>query len=251
MAATPYNPTGEYQPESTLALPAPFAWPPRPLAALRYLLFGMLYPWGYLFIGLAFFSWYYLTPTLTEMRHLEWGWIAQIWLRNAALLTLVAGGLHWWLYMRRGQLRKYKYHDQWLAQDNKQFLWGDQVRDNVFWSVVSGVTVCSAYESITFWIYANEYRSIPAIGDHSLYFGFWLLGVFFWGNFHFYMVHRFMHWQPVYKIVHEQHHRNVNTGPWTGIAMHPLEHLIYFSVFALFWLVPVSVLVMHLRHHRQ
>jgi sterol desaturase/sphingolipid hydroxylase (fatty acid hydroxylase superfamily) len=243
MAATPYNPTGEYQPESTLALPALFRWPPRPLAALRYLCFGMLYPWGYLFIGLAFFSWYYLTPTLTEMRHLEWGWIAQIWLRNAALLTLVAGGLHWWLYMRRGQLRKYKYHDQWLAQDNKQFLWGDQVRDNVFWSVVSGVTVCSAYESITFWIYANEYRSIPAIGDHSLYFGFWLLGVFFWGNFHFYMVHRFMHWQPVYRIVHEQHHRNVNTGPWTGIAMHPLEHLIYFSVFILFWLVPVHPVI--------
>lgn len=58
MVATPYNPTGEYQPESTLVLPALFAWPPRPLAALRYLLFGMLFPWGYLYTGMAFVSWH-------------------------------------------------------------------------------------------------------------------------------------------------------------------------------------------------
>ena len=36
MPATPYNPTGAYQPASTLTPPALFAWPPRPLAALKY-----------------------------------------------------------------------------------------------------------------------------------------------------------------------------------------------------------------------
>lgn len=243
MASTPFNPTGQYQPESAIGLPELYAWPPRPLAALKYLLFGMLFPWGYLFIGLAFVSWYYLTPSLAVMAEFEPGWIAQIWLRNAALLTLVAGGLHWWLYMRRGQESKYKYHDKWLATDNRLFLWGNQVRDNVFWSIVSGVTICTAYEVTTFWIYANGYLSVPSIGEHPVYFGFMILFVFFWGTFHFYWVHRFMHWQPVYKIVHELHHRNVNTGPWTGISMHPLEHLLYFSVFILFWLVPVHPVV--------
>jgi hypothetical protein len=131
MASTLYNPAGQYQPESTIGLPELYAWPPRPLASLKYLLCGMLFPWGYLYIGLAFVSWYYLTPSLAAMAEFEPGWIAQIWLRNAALLTLVAGGLHWWLYMRRGQQSKYKYHDKWLATDNRLFLWGNQVWDNV------------------------------------------------------------------------------------------------------------------------
>jgi hypothetical protein len=149
MAATPYNPTGEFQPESTIGLPALYAWPPRPLAALKYLFFDMLFPWGHLYIGMAIISWYYLTPALADMAEFQVGWIAQIWLRNAALLTLVAGGLHWWFYMRRGQQRKYKYHDKWPATDNKVFLWGNQVWDNVFWSIVSGITICTAYEAVT------------------------------------------------------------------------------------------------------
>lgn len=244
MNSTPVNPTGEYQPESLIKLPPLFAWPPRPLAALRWVFFDMLFPWGHLYIGLAFLSWYFLTPALASMAVFEPGWLALLWLRNAALLTLVAGGLHCWLYLRRGQQRNYKYHDKWLDTDNhKMFLWGNQVRDNMFWSLASGVTICSAYEAITFWIYANGYVAIPTIGDHPFYFAACLIAVFFWGNFHFYWVHRFMHWQPVYQIVHERHHRNVNTGPWTGIAMHPLEHLIYFSVFILFWFLPVHPVV--------
>jgi sterol desaturase/sphingolipid hydroxylase (fatty acid hydroxylase superfamily) len=226
MASTLYNPAGQYQPESTIGLPELYAWPPRPLASLKYLLCGMLFPWGYLYIGLAFVSWYYLTPSLAAMAEFEPGWIAQIWLRNAALLTLVAGGLHWWLYMRRGQQSKYKYHDKWLATDNRLFLWGNQVWDNVFWSIVSGVTICTAYEATTFWIYANGYLPVPSIGEHPVYFGFMILFVFFWGTAHFYCVHRFMHWQP-----------------GTGISMHPLEHLLYFSVFILFWFVPVHPVV--------
>jgi hypothetical protein len=35
MAAAPYNPTGEYQPKSTIGLPPLYAWPPRPVAAMK------------------------------------------------------------------------------------------------------------------------------------------------------------------------------------------------------------------------
>ncbi|MDH3536127.1 MAG: sterol desaturase family protein [Gammaproteobacteria bacterium] len=243
MSSIPCNPTGKYQPEKTIGVPALYVWPPRPLAALKYLVFDMLFPWGYLYIGLAFVSWYYLTPPLAAMAEVHPGWIAQIWLRNAALLTLVAGGLYWWLYLRRGQGRKHKYHDKWPATGNKMFLWGNQVWDNVFWSIVSGVTICTAYEAFTFWIYANDFLILPTIAEHPVYFLVCVWGVFFWGFFHFYCVHRFMHWQPVYEIVHERHHRNVNTGPWTGISMHPFEHVLYFSVFIPFWFLPVHPVI--------
>jgi len=29
----------------------------------------------------------------------------------------------------------------------------------------------------------------------------------------------------LYAAVHSWHHKNSNTGPWSGAAMHPLEHL--------------------------
>ena len=64
------------------------------------------------------------------------------------------------------------------------------------------------------------------------------VGVFLWSVTHFYLNHRLLHVRWFYDHAHYLHHRNVNTGPWTGISMHPLEHLIYFSVFALWWAVP-------------
>ena len=242
MASAPYNATGEYQPKSTVDLPVLFAWPPRPLLAVKYLVFDMLFPWGYLFIGMAFLSWYFMPP-LVEMAEFAPGWIAMIWLRNAFWLTLIAGGLHWWFYMRRGQGSEYKFHDRWLATDNKAFLWGDQVKDNVFWSIVSGVTICTAWEVVTWWLYANGQVVIPSIEASPGYFVACVFGVFFWGTIHFYLGHRLLHWQPLYKISHELHHRNLNTGPWTGVAMHPLEHLVYFSVFPLVWFVPVHPVI--------
>jgi len=243
MSSVPKNPNGSYQPESRIDIPPIYAWPPKPLKALRWLFFGLFYPWGFIFIALAFVSWYYLTPGLASMVEFKPGWIALLWLRNAALLAIVAGGLHWWFYMRRKQDKAFKFNDHWMATDSKLFLWGNQVWDNMFWSIVSGVTIWTAYEAITYWIYANGYLPVPSMSEHPVYFLICLLGVFFWGTIHFYAIHRISHWPPLYKISHELHHRNVNTGPWTGISMHPIEHLLYFSTFVLFWFVPVHPVI--------
>jgi len=72
------------------------------------------------------------------------------------------------------------------------------------------------------------------------------VAVFFWSTFHFYFVHRLLHCNPIYGVAHELHHRNINTGPWTGISMHPLEHLAYFSLFMLWWIVPVHPVIITL-----
>jgi sterol desaturase/sphingolipid hydroxylase (fatty acid hydroxylase superfamily) len=42
--------------------------------------------------------------------------------------------------------------------------------------------------------------------------------------------------------VHKLHHNNVNPGPWSGLAMHPVEHFLYFSVVAVFWIIPSNPL---------
>ena len=99
-----------YQPPDPIEVPPLYSWPFRPLATLRWITTGLLFPWGLILIGMAVVAWNYLTPGMDRMTTLELDWMALIWLRNAALLTLVAGGLHWWLYIRRSQGQEYKYN---------------------------------------------------------------------------------------------------------------------------------------------
>jgi sterol desaturase/sphingolipid hydroxylase (fatty acid hydroxylase superfamily) len=54
----------------------------------------------------------------------------------------------------------------------------------------------------------------------------------------FYFAHRFLHFPWLYRIAHQLHHRNNNPGPWSGLSMHPLEHIIYFSSALIFFIVP-------------
>ena len=63
-------------------------------------------------------------------------------------------------------------------------------------------------------------------------------------SFHFYWIHRLLHWRPLYRMAHSLHHRNIDTGPWTGISMHPLEHLLYFSSILIHLVVPSNPLLM-------
>ena len=58
---------------------------------------------------------------------------------------------------------------------------------------------------------------------------FWVLAIPIWRDLHFYMAHRFIHIRAVYKFVHSLHHRNADPEPFSGMCMHPVEHLYYFS----------------------
>lgn len=192
---------------------------------------------------MAFVCWYFLTPDLATMSVLQPGWIGLIWLRNATLLCLFASTLYWWLYIRRAHGREYKLHKQWLATDSKKFLWRNQVSDNMFWSLVSGVTIWSLFESVTHWVYASVKLAIPDPGYQPVYFTAMVWIVFFWNTIHFYCIHRLLHWQPMCKYFHELHHRNIYIGPWSGLSMHPVEHVLYFPSLALWWLVPVHPVI--------
>ena len=50
-----------------------------------------------------------------------------------------------------------------------------------------------------------------------------------WRDIHFYIAHRFIHIRAIYKYVHSLHHRNADPEPFSGMTMHPIEHLYYFS----------------------
>jgi len=225
-------------------------WPPRPIALVRHLLGTgyLLSPHG-LYILLAIGSWHILGPA---ERWATFGldWIGLVCLFNLGLVAVIGGGLHLYFYTFSRQGMERKLNPAPLARDNPRFFTGSQTHDNVFWSCVSGVTVMSLFQVSLMWAYARgfvpwlEWASSPI----------WFIVLFpllrIWASLHFYFTHRLLHWKPLYRLVHAVHHRNVNTGPWSGLSMHPVEHMVYFStVFIHFLVASHPIHMMYLLYH--
>ena len=229
-----------FRPAQPIQIGPPFQWPPKPLALVKWLFGfpGYLWPWSAFYVGLALVWWLYLRPDLDQMKNLSAGWIASLFVENLALLVLFAGAWHLRFYIQKAQGTDYKYNSRWLSADSPTFLFKDQLWDNVFWNVCSAVPIWTAYEASTFWLQANGLALTISWQTHPVYCALLVLLIPMWLAIHFYTTHRVIHWPPLYRWVHYLHHKNVNFGPWSGLAMHPIEHLIYFSAVVLFWFIP-------------
>ena len=198
---------------------------------------GFFFPWFAIYMLVIGISYAFLTPALARMETLSPGWIFEITARNLMLLTLWNGVFHLWFYKWRKQGRLKKYNANWMSKNNSTFLFNDQVWDNMFWSY-SGVLFWSAYECGLWWAYANNWLPYIDFETNPVWFCLAMALVPFWRNFHFYWIHRLIHWKPLYDRVHYLHHKNVNVGPWSGMAMHPVEHLLYFSCILIHVVIP-------------
>ena len=201
-------------------------------------------------VVVATVSSFWFQPPLEDIRSFEIGWIAEMYARNVVLLLAVAGGLHFYFYIWRRQGQTLKYDSRDLKTGGRAFSFGSQVRDNMFWSLASGVTFWTAYEVLMLWAMANGFIPILQWSDNPV----WFVALFFltplWISFHFYWIHRWLHWPPLYKAVHALHHRNTNVGPWSGLSMHPIEHLLFFSSILIHVVLaahPVHILF-HMQH---
>jgi len=240
---------GEWQPSRLPKPGALFGWPWKPLKALKNL-WDNLWPHNLIYMTLAILVWLYLTPSLETTKTFDWGWVLFVYLRNVALVTVIAGGLHLWLYVAKTQSIQFKYNDKWMARKDKKFLFGNQVWDNIFWNLTSGCLIWSAYEVVTLWAFSNKLIPLVDFRENPVYFVLLMWAVIYLRYFHFYFVHWVSHWKPLFKVSHYLHHKNVNIGPWSGLSMHPIEHLLYFSGVLLHWVIPSSPAhaIFHLLH---
>ena len=113
----------------------------------------------------------------------------------------------------------------------------------MIWVFFSAIPIWSLYEYITLWAFANNFIYFVSWDTYPIY----LLILFFLvpviRDVHFYLTHRLLHNKIFYKLAHRVHHYNVNPGPWSGLAMHPIEHLIYFSGILIHWIIPSHPLI--------
>ena len=229
-----------------------FQWPLRPKDIL-------VWTWNSWFlisekliiVGIAFVSFYLFQPSLEETKNLEASWIFQMYFRNLVLMSTVAGGLHLYFYTFSRQGKKLRYDPRPLMKRGKQFTLGGQVKDNIFWTLASGVSIWTAYEVLMFWAIANGYAPMLQWATNPIFFIALFLIIPLWESFYFYWIHRFLHIPFFYKHVHALHHRNINVGPWSGLSMHPFEHLIYLGTVLIHWVIaahPVHILY-HLQYY--
>tara|TARA_Y100001934_G_scaffold190444_1_gene224447 strand:- start:12225 stop:13328 length:1104 start_codon:yes stop_codon:yes gene_type:complete len=235
-----------WHPELPIGHPPLFVWPPQPVNLLKWIVGrGVLHSQHMLYLGLAFIAWY-ATPSLERMVTFEAGWIAEIWLRNLVMFGGVTLALHLWFYTFRAQGDTHKFDAKPLATNNPKFLFGRQVWDNVVWSMVSGITIATVFEVVVWWFWANGFVGWFSWSDGPVWFVGLFVVVLVFEDVHFYLQHRLLHWKPLYRF-HALHHHNVTTGPWSGLSMHPVEHVFYLSSLV-FHLIVVSH-PLHMLYH--
>ena len=225
-----------------------FDWPPKPKEIFNFVFLRWLQKSDRtIFLLLSFMTFYLLMPSLDTMSTLSFDWISKLIIRNLILFTVVAGGLHWWFYVKKGQDMKFKYDPHPMKKKSKLFSFGSQTYDNIFWSVVSGVTIWILYEILLLWSFGNGKIDVFYFKDGWFWFIIWFPLLQIWQSFHFYWWHRFLHIPIFYKLFHSVHHRNVNPGPLSGLSMHPVEHVIYFSTLLIHFIIPSHPL--HVFYH--
>ena len=99
-----------------------FDWPPSPMKWIKFI-------WNYwlqksdrtILLLISLFTFFFLFPPMEEMSKIEFDWISLIVLRNYFLILVVAGGLHWWFFMRQGQGDQFKYDTRKRNNQSKIF----------------------------------------------------------------------------------------------------------------------------------
>ena len=231
---------GEWRPPYPVRYAPLFSWPLRVAATAKWVVSypGFMWPLNLLLLLISTVSWYLTQPAVARCAQFEVGWMAQVYVRNLALMWLFYGGFYLHLYVLKREGTKGKYDPNWPARNSRRFLFHDQVYDNIFWTCGVAGLVWTAYEVVTLWLYANHRIPWLEWTRHPVYFVLWFFLIPFWREFHFYWVHRLIHWKPLYRHVHSLHHKNVNPNPWSGMAMHPIETILYLSVVLIHWVVP-------------
>ena len=232
------NKRGDWAPNRKLTSAPLFDWPAKPLETLKWFVAGYIAPWNAIYAAISLGCWLYLTPSMAAMQHFALGWMAFLLVRNALLVAIITGAWHLRLYRQQRQGTSFKYNGQWPSTNNSSFLFKRQNVDNIIWTFASAIPIWTAYEVVIYWLFANHYVPNVSWQVHPIYCTLVLLLIPAFREVHFYLVHRMIHWPPLYHTVHTLHHNNVNPGPWSGLAMHPVEHLLYFSGALIHLIVP-------------
>jgi Sterol desaturase len=171
-----------------------FDWPPSPTKLINFVLrYWLQKSDRTLLLLISFFTYFFLLPPLNEMSLIGIKWISEVALRNYILIFLVAGGLHWWFFIRKGQGNIFQYDTRNRNNKSKIFTFNNNIYDNMFWTLFFGVPIWIFFECLLLWSFASGKIEIFNFNDGWLWFCLWFPLLQIWQSFHFYCYHRVLH----------------------------------------------------------
>lgn len=229
---------GNWTPNEKLVHAPLFAFPPKPLALLKWLPSYFL-PWNILWALSAVAWWAWIIPEAEVMRTIGWGWVLWLFAANSVAVFLFYGAIELHLYIRRAQGNRFKYNAKFPAEHKSSaFMFQSQTLDSLIRAFCSGVPIWTAWEVLILWAWANSYGPWVGLYDNPWYLLAVWLALPVIHEAHFFLIHRLIHTPFLYKWVHSVHHNSVNPSPWSSLSMHPVEHLLYFATAAYHFLIP-------------
>lgn len=219
------NARGEWAPNTHLKIAPFYKLPPNLREVVAWVPY-YLFPWNVPIALSAFLYWFLVLPPLDVMQTLSAAWVLKLLVVNTVAVAAFYGAFEYKLYVRRAQEGRFKYNPVFPADRKSKVFWfGSQNTENILRTFLFGVPVWTLIQVLVLWQFAQM-----GFGQTNP----WMIGLIALfvpviHQTHFYAIHRLIHIPFLYKWVHSIHHRSVNPSPWSSLAMHPLEHALYFA----------------------
>ncbi len=224
------NKRGDWAPSARAEIAPFWAWPPKALKVLKWLP-GLVWPWNLFHMATALLYYYYVLPPVETMKTLSWGWALWLYAVNSVGIFIMYGAIELFYYVKRKQGTRFKYNGKFPSDNPSDVFWfKSQNLDNFIRTYISGIPMWTLVEVLMLWCFANGWAQWVSFADHPYYLAFVLLLTPIIHEVHFFLIHRAIHWPPLYKYIHSVHHNSINPSPWSSLSMHPVETFIYHSM---------------------
>jgi sterol desaturase/sphingolipid hydroxylase (fatty acid hydroxylase superfamily) len=244
------NKRGDWAPFGRIEIAPIWAFPPKLIAVLKWLP-HYIFPWPMIWAASAVAYWHFVVPSPDVMQTLAWGWVLKLFLVNCVAVFLFYGAIEFLLYVKRRQGNRFKYNGKFPTDaPNDAFLFKNQNAEGVIRTFGTGVPIWTAYEVLILWAYTNGYVPWLTWADNFWYLLALVLLTPVWQETHFFIIHRLIHWAPLYKWIHSVHHNSVNPSPWSSLSMHPVEQLLYFSSALIHLVIPSNPILAIFQLHQ-
>ena len=151
-------------------------------------------------------------------------------------MFLIFGGWHLRFHMIKAQGTKYSFNNNWPQEKHRRFFSTTKSTTTCF-IVLLQVALYGPLTSNHYVGVCKQFDTLSIVEVAHSWFIVLFLVIPIFRDAHFYLVHRLLHFKFLYKHVHALHHKNIDIGPWSGLAMHPIEHLLYFSGVLIHWII--------------
>lgn len=194
-------------------------------------LIGYIWPWNVFHMATALLYFYFVLPDVQTMKTLAWGWALWLYAVNSAGIFVFYGAIEYLYYWKRKQATRFKYNAKFPGDAPSDVFWfKSQNIDNLLRTFFWGIPMWTLVEVLMLWCFANGFIPWLSWSQNPFWLALLVLMAPVIHEVNFFFIHRAMHWEPFYKLVHKVHHNSINPTPWSSLSMHPVETLLYHGV---------------------